>query len=85
MGRFVVGFAANLMLRHARGVRLDTPESYLWLVGWVYVMAVMCATVSAYSAYAKPASDRKVDLYLQRKLALDSSRFSQRDPESEAR
>ena len=82
---FVLGLAANLLLRHARGVSLDTPESYLWLVAWVYSMAVMCLAASAYVAYVKPASDRRVDAYLQGKLALDVSHISQRDPRSERR
>ena len=79
---FAIGLAASLLLHHARGLSLDGPENYLWLIGWVYAMGVVCLAASVYAAYAKPASDRKVDAYLQRKLAIDSSHVSYRDPHS---
>jgi hypothetical protein len=56
---------------------------YVWIVVWVYAAGVTIAGASAWSAYLKPKTDRKVDAYLQRKLALDDRHVSHRDPRSD--
>ena len=74
---FVFGFLLSTMARHA--IYLP-PNSYFWVVGWVYLMAVMCFGASAWGAYTKPSADRKVDAYLQARLSLDDSHVARRDP-----
>ena len=73
---FIVGLGLSF-LSHSRFTYV--PDDYPWLVGWVYTMAALCLGLSAFTAYRKPALDRRVDAYLQRKIALDDSHSAGRD------
>lgn len=56
------------------------PAAYPWIVGWVYGMGALWVGIVTLSAYLKPSSDRRVDAYLMRKQALDSSYVSTPKP-----
>lgn len=56
------------------------PAAYPWIVGWVYGMGALWVGIVALSACLKPSSDRRVDAYLMRKQALDTSYVSSLKP-----
>lgn len=73
----------NLVLHFAsrtRGHLNYGPAAYPWIVGYVYAMGGLWVVIIAFAAYRKPSSDRRLDAYLMRKQALDTSYVSPLKP-----
>jgi hypothetical protein len=66
----VVGVVVRLFSKHMHGGVTYGPAAYPWIVGGVYALSVLWLAVACFAAYAKPASDRRVDQYLRRKFEI---------------
>ncbi len=72
----VINVALHFASRRTHGHLIYGPAAYPWIVGWVYAMGVFWAATVALAAYLKPSTDRRVDAYLMRRQALDTSYVS---------
>lgn len=76
----ILNVVLGLVTRGKGGHLTYSPAAYPWTVGWVYAMGALWVATVALCAYLKPSSDRRVDAYLMRKQAMESSYFSSIKP-----
>lgn len=77
----IINTVLHLASRRMHGNLHYGPQAYPWIVGGVYSLGAFWVAVVALAAYMKPSSDRRVDAYLMRKQALDSSYVSSLKPQ----
>ncbi len=75
-----INVVLDLVTRGKGGHLTYGPAAYPWIVGWVYGMSALWVGIVTLSAYMKPSSDRRLDAYLMRKQALDTSYVSSFKP-----